>query len=231
MRAVITAILLAASPALAQSVPSGQIPVTIGLGLHSGTFETAGNVDTYRVKLQQGQDYALGVSVGSNGWGEWTVRGPTGTVLGRADAGDGDSGWGFEFRAGRTGYFTIEGRHADGELPLGYSFRLYSDCRDDPKTQCTIQAGQTQGHTLAFGEGVDLVKLAGLTRGRTYTAALLDGVHAGLAVTDGAGKVVAGGGESDTSVTFKAGPATIFLRIRGWDAFGGAAGPYRLSLR
>jgi hypothetical protein len=57
MRAVTIAALLAGTPALAQEPPT-----TVGLGSRAAAFETAGDVDTYRIRLVQGTDYAFGPS-------------------------------------------------------------------------------------------------------------------------------------------------------------------------
>jgi hypothetical protein len=169
MRAVTIAALLTATPALAQEPPT-----TIKVGVqYNGAFEAAGDIDTYRIKLVQGQDYAIGI----NGRAlEWTVRGPTGAVLCNDYALDGEDA-GCEFRAGRTGYFTIEGRESEGLSDTGYTFRFYPDCLGSIKTRCQIKPGATQTHILAYGYDTDFVRLTNLKPGRTYTVELIDPPH------------------------------------------------------
>jgi hypothetical protein len=233
---IILAALVAASPALAPATARCQEPPTTlqasatagtGTGINRGTFEAAGDIDTYRVQLQQGQDYAFGVLV-EEGDGRWTVKGPTSTVLGDDVSGE-NEGWGFEFRAGRTGYYTIEGREiGSATYPVHYTFRLNKDCRDDAKTRCTIRPGAGRGNIFAHGNDVEWVKLTNVSAGRTYTATLTTGLEAGLTVRTSAGATVASGGKS---LTFKAPAGTLFIVVARPDDPFTAGGSWDLALR
>jgi hypothetical protein len=55
---LILAALLAASPALAQEPPT----TLSGFGQTRGVSETAGDIESYRIKLVQGKDYAIGTN-------------------------------------------------------------------------------------------------------------------------------------------------------------------------
>lgn len=218
MRMTMLAALLAATPALAQEPPTTlQASATAGTGTTTGGFDKAGDVDRYRIALKEGKDYAIGVRSGAS---EWTVRGPTGTALCSALTLDGEDD-GCEFRAGRDGFFTIEGRAQEAG---GYTFRLHPDCRKDVKTRCQIRPGATQQHLLTYGTETDLVRLAGLTAGRSYAVELIDPPHgATLTILKGTATVATGG-------SFKAGTGTYYARIENDNVYDGS-GPYRLSLR
>jgi hypothetical protein len=219
MRAVTIAALLAAAPAFAQEPPT-----TIKVGVqYNGAFEAAGDIDTFRIKLVQGQDYAVGITAGvSDSW--WTLRGPTGTVLDADVSGLGESG-GFEFRAGRTGYFTVEGREDAGASDSVYTLRFYPDCLGSVKTRCQIKPGATQSHTLAHGaKETDFVRLTNLKPGRTYTMKLITPPSgAELSIIKGAATVAQGG-------IFKAGTGTYYAMVTNDNVYNGS-GPYKLSLR
>jgi hypothetical protein len=224
VRAIIFAALVAATPALAQEPTS-----TIGLGLTRGTFDTPGDLDRYRVSLKQGHDYAFSAFTSEPGDGRFTLRGPTGTVLGSDVAGDGEA-WGMEFRAGRDGYFVIEAKEDGdpGETPIGYSLRMVTDCRDDLKTKCTVAPGTARSHTLAWGEDRDWLRLVNLSSGRSYTATISGDTlnRPTLALYNGTGGLVTKDG---ISMTFKAGTATKFLAVISQTSFGGSS--YKLELR
>jgi hypothetical protein len=231
MRAMIMAIMLVSSPALAQSVPSGQIPVTIGLGLRSGTFDAAGELDIYRVKLQQGQDYAFGAITPGDTNAFWTVKGPTGAILFSREVGE-DEADGFEFRAGRTGTFTIQAQ-AEYGYPFAYTFRIDEDCRNNAKTKCTIKPSTTKNGALSWYLEADWLKLTNLTMGKFYTATLnmtsdTRGETASLEVKNGSGAFVAGG--TGSTLQFKATANTVYLVVYGEDT-GGQGGTYKVSLR
>jgi hypothetical protein len=235
MRAVMIAALLTAIPAPAWPQ---EPPTTIGFGQHSGTFEQAGDLDIYRIQLTQGQDYALGADAPNNASGYWTVKGPTGAILGVASAGYDESD-GFEFRAGRSGIFTIEAEEESSRdgYPVPYTFRLDKDCRGNAKTKCTIKPGATKDAALSSYLEQDWLKLINLTRGKFYTATLnFDGSgreDATLEIRNGSGATVAIATQvSDMVQTlrFKATANTVFLVVVGEDT-GGTGNPYKISLR
>jgi hypothetical protein len=218
IRIAILALLLTTGVAVAQEPPT-----TIKVGVqYNGAFEAAGDIDTFRIKLVQGQDYAFGITAGaSDSW--WTLRGPTGTVLYADVAGLGENGGG-ELRAGRTGYFTLERREDAGRSDSGYFFRFYPDCLGSVKTRCQIKPGATQSHTLAHGTETDFVRLINLKPGRTYTVKLITPPSgAELSIIKGAATVAQGG-------NFKAGTGTYYAKVTNDNVYDGS-GPYKLSLR
>jgi hypothetical protein len=160
MRAVAIIVLLAAIPAPAWPQ---EPPTTIGFGLHPATFEQAGELDTYRIQLTQGQDYAFGAITPGDTNAFWTIKGPTGAILFSKEVGE-DEGDGFEFRAGRTGTFTIQAQEEYGYYPVKYTFRIDKDCRANAKTKCTIKPGATKNGALSWYSEGDWLKLTNLTR-------------------------------------------------------------------
>lgn len=204
---------IAAQPTLGQEPPTTiQAATVTGTGITHGTFDGAGDVDTYRVQLVQGQDYALGARV-LHGDGRFTLKGPTGTVLCSDTSGDSE-GWGCEFRAGRDGYFTIEAREDGGAAGSSYSIRINKDCRRDTKSRCRLKPGASLSGPLTYGDDADMIKLTGLTPGRSYTVTLSATITA----------------ESQPSSAFKATRKEMWVTVRGLDPYTDG-GTYKISVR
>jgi hypothetical protein len=229
---IIAAILAFSTPAVAQEPPttlrlSAESDASSVPSTRVGSFEVAGDTDTYRIYLEQGKDYAVGAISES---AKWTLTGPTGTVL-YNDGANLDHDWGHGFRAGRTGYFTITGIKNDFETetyPSPYKLRVFHDCHATIKTRCILKAGQTINRGFGFGFDKDTFQLRNLAAGRRYT--LSGEWHSrsvSLEILDGTGKVVAlqPGGDP---ITFRASTSTRFVRVAVGDGFGW--GGYQLTL-
>lgn len=229
MKMIVMAGLVFATPAMAADVTlKAEADAPIGSAFTYGDFSAPEETDRYRVFLRQGKDYAFAVEPLNRGAIRGRVLGPLGAVLCDLVTGDNfDDGCGI--RAGRDGYFVLELTKIDYDedaYPSRYRTRVVSDCSDRTNTHCRIVPGQTKQPLFAFGTDRDLLRLRDLTGGRTYTAAIEDGLlGAAVEIIDSAGQTVAGPG---TTVSFKAG-GPLWLRAAVTDDLGLRA--YRLSLR
>jgi hypothetical protein len=230
MKRFTLAALLFSAPALAQEPPTTITATTDSSSpptISRGTFEAPGDVDTFRVYLEQGKDYAVGAEGQTT---EWTLTGPTGTVLYQNNS-YGDADWGYEFRAGRTGWFTVRGVKQDFEedtYPAHYLVRAVNDCRSTIKTRCILKPGQSVSRNFGFGSDKDVYQLRGLTTGRRYSIGLPSINRATeLELLDGNGKVLAKTADG-VPLAFRASSTTRFVRAKVVDGMGWAA--YQLSL-
>jgi hypothetical protein len=231
----ILAATLLATPALAQEPPTtvkamaetSSLPANI-----TGEWEAASDVDTYKVYLTQGTDYAFGVDQGTGNIATWTVRGPSGTILCTLNVNE-DHDNGCERRAGATGWFTLTGRdgaHPDANTYPGiYRARVAVDCRDSIKTKCTIMPGQTKTRMFDYGSDGDVYKLRSLVAGRTYRIEYKGFTGRGLSILDGNGRI-SSIPDNTSDISFRASSKTVYLRLDAANEPGGVD-PYTITIR
>jgi hypothetical protein len=119
--------------------------------------------DARTVSLTAGQDYIIN----ANGTaGHVVLRDPQGKVV--ADLAT-DTAWTFGFRAAYTASYQLSakaGRTSSGDLGIAEG-DLYTDCRADPNTRCTLTLGRGKLGYIYAPPDVDWYKVQ-LTKGQRY---------------------------------------------------------------
>jgi hypothetical protein len=231
------------SAARAADVPSGPrtgATLPVRSGLTAGTFEVAGDSDWYRVRLEQGRDYAF--LLDSQDGARLRLRDAGGRILQHRDsfAFDENDG-GFEYRAERTGTYFVEAvqdasASADPSFN-GYHLRVTQDCQDDLSTRCTLGIGEEKRQQqLTWSADSDFLRVT-LQRGQTYTVQLDAEIGARLQLRDQHREVVAskgaGAGATARITGFRAAyTGSYFVNVTGGGALGDVGGgSYRVGIR
>lgn len=236
MKISLMPVLLAAvalpSLAFAADIPAGpktKAMLPISGNYTKGVFEKSGDSDWYKVKLEKGKTYALGIDLGSGG-ADIRLRDPKGKVLGTGSATSGDSDGGLEYTAKASGtyYVDVTGSSLDGS-PIKdtiYGVRVTDDCAAGPQTDCTIAAGQTRERIWAWNGDVDWFRTT-LTVGQSYTFSLNGPDDPEVAVLNAGGDVLALGDFHPVHfVPQKNG--TYYVRAR--SSGGQVSGPFKLTM-
>ena len=219
------------SLAFAADLPAGpgtKATLPISGNYTKGVFEKTGDSDWYKVKLEKGNTYALGIDLGAGG-ADIRLRDPKGKVLGTGSATSGDSDGGLEYTAKASGtyYVDVTGNSLDGS-PIQntiYSVRVTDDCAAGPQTDCTIAAGQTRQRIWAWNGDVDWFRTT-LTVGQSYTFKINGPEEPEIAILNAGGDVQALGGSRPVSFVPKKN-GTYYVRAR--NSGGQISGPFKVT--
>jgi hypothetical protein len=247
MLVVVGASLLQAGIARAQDIPgnattSARLEVEVANPAYTvGEFETQGDSDWYRVRLEKGRHFFVAVGSGSSCLVRALVRNRAGRVL-QSGLSDREYDAGFEFLAPVTNTFFVEYRPeprncftvSPSRQTFDYVARVSTDCAGSLATTCVQRVGQTRRSMLAGAFDVDWFG-ATLAKARRYTvrAEALEGCAGdfSVAILDRSGATLAQGPfEEDSSISGFRPPSDgrYFLKVSTGDD---CTVVYRLSLQ
>jgi hypothetical protein len=229
--AVLCTSLLAVVPvtAMAADIPGNKqstVTLPISDAIKAGLFETRGDSDWYKVKLEAGKTYA--VFIDGNGPGDFSelviyanIRSASGAKLA------GDRGipsllqGGFTFSPTATGTYFVEYKHdGDSVAPIGYAARITTDCRQDNKTACLLELGKLRKGSLNYAEDWDWFKVV-LSTAKNYTLKLESDVFVYGDLRNAAGNVVWSGSSDFTKRFRPSANGTYYFTVAGGDDYGG----------
>jgi hypothetical protein len=165
MRALTIIALLAATPVLAQEVPTPLAVSTHGSGAwQSGTLDSPTDTALYSIYLSQNQVVAVGI----DGPVIMDLLDRSKKPIKRAE-GNSDYGVGLEYKASATGtyYLKVSNWPNYWDEQVYYSIWAEPDCLGTIKSTCGMKAGVWEERYLAHGEDKDAMRVQ-LTAGRTY---------------------------------------------------------------